>query len=91
MNEITLDQSDEERLTYEVSEGARGGGVGRESKHVYSVGLYFCVFLPWSLTAWRRQYPADASSRRLPLAVVRSQIGSTSAAHSAAAAFKHAG
>jgi hypothetical protein len=25
--------------------------VHRESKHVYSVGLYFCVFLPWSVTS----------------------------------------
>ena len=53
MNKMTLDQNEEESLTYEVSDEALEVAACREgkSKHVYSVDLYCHIFLSWSLRA----------------------------------------
>ena len=52
MNEMTLDQSDTEFFTYEVSDEAletAGACLEAKSKHLYSVDVYSRVFLPWAL------------------------------------------
>jgi hypothetical protein len=81
MNDITLDQNDEELLTYEVSDEAlEGAALQGKSKHVHSVGLHFLLFLPRSLTRDPTVLPALYSRAAGQEGAAPTTSGATSAA-----------